>query len=346
MNTRTIIQKFSISGIYEHYSSGGPGSHPGAKTGFIHRTMYFPHQDDAEISRIIDTHSRFVILIQQNEYAVSLFQRGMMPLIHKTQKPYVIISCMDDMTFPDEVVGSFFYSVAHQSTSLSLSLFRRWFAINCRSREYSPGFTDNKITPIPYGIDYSTLTRRSSWTNTPMASATAQDRHLSRLCSSVIHFTKRPLTDCVYINFQFNLDGNGGGERNHAFQTIPRDVMSIQETPCNRYDTWGAYSQHAFVVSPRGNGIDTIRTWEALMLGCIVIVRRIAAHTLPIEELYTDLPVVIIDTWSEVTREFLSRILSEFAKRSANNEFRYEKLSMKYWIEQIESAFDTGDFSV
>ena len=344
MNTHTIIQKFSISGIYEHYSSGGPGSHPGAKTGFIHRTMYFPHQDDAEISRIIAAHSRFVVLIQQNEYAVSLFQRDILPLIHNVQKPYVIISCMDDMTFPDEVVGSFFGSVPDQSKT---SLFRRWFAINCRARECRGLFTNIKITPIPYGVDYSTLTRRSSWTNTPMASATAQDRHLSRLCSSVIHFTKRPLTDCVYINFQFNLDGNGGGERNHAFQTIPRDVMSIQETPCNRYDTWGAYSQHAFVVSPRGNGIDTIRTWEALMLGCIVIVRRIeTSMPAPIEELYAHLPVVMIDTWSEVTREFLAKILSEFAKRSANNEFRYEKLSMKYWIEQIESAFDTGDFSV
>lgn len=338
--THTIIQKFSINGIYEHYSCGGPGSHPGAKTGFIHRTMYFPHQDEREISRIIAAHSRFVILIQQNEYAVSLFQRDILPFIHNAQKPYVIISCMDDMTFPDEVVGSFFGSVADHSKT---SLFRRWFAINCRSREYWTPLPKNKITPIPYGVDYCTLTRRVSWTNTPMASAIAQDRHLSRLCSSVIHFTKRPLTDRVYINFQFNLDGNGGAERNHAFQTIPRYVMSIQEIPCNRYDTWGAYSQHAFVVSPRGNGIDTIRTWEALMLGCIVIVRRIEAPAPPIEELYADLPVVMIDSWTEVTRDFLANILSEFAKRSAKNEFRYEKLTMKYWIEQIESAFDTGD---
>jgi len=335
-----FIQKFSINGIYEHYSCGGPGSHPGAKTGFIHRTMYFPHQDDAEISRIIAAHSQFVIIIQQNEYAVSLFQRDILPFIYNTQKPYVIISCMDDMTFPDEVVGSFFSSVADHSKT---SLFRKWFAINCRSRECDGLFTNNKITPIPYGVDYCTLTRRVSWTNTPMASAIAQDRHLSRLCSSVIHFTKRSLKNCAYINFQFNLDGNGGAERNNAFQTIPRDIMSIQETPCNRYDTWGAYSQHAFVISPRGNGIDTIRTWEALMLGCIVIVRRIEAPMPPIEELYADLPVVMIDSWSEVTRELLAKNLSEFAKRSANNEFRYEKLSMKYWIEQIESAFETDD---
>lgn len=344
MNTDTIIQNFSISGIYEHYSCGGPGSHLGAKTGFIHRTMYFPHQDNDEISRIIRTHSRFVVLIQQNEYAVSLFQRDILPFIHTAQKPYVIVSCMDDMTFPDEVVGSFFQSVTSSEVK---PLFRRWFATNCQSRNCYSVFTDHKIIPIPYGIDYWTLTRRVSWTNTPMTSAIAQDRHLSHLRSTTLHFTKRPLRDCVYINFQFNLDGNGSSERLRAFHSIPRDVMSVQENQCNRYDTWGAYSQHAFVVSPRGNGIDTIRTWEALMLGCIVIVRRIVTPGTPapppIEELYADLPVVMIDSWSEVTREFLARILSEFAKRAANNEFRYEKLSMKYWIQQIESAFDTVD---
>ena len=116
--------------------------------------------------------------------------------------------------------------------------------------------------------------------------------------------------------------------------------MSIQEAPCNRYDTWGAYSQHVFVASPRGNGLDTIRTWEALMMGWIVIVRRLSdtpAATTVMEELYADLPVVIIDQWSDITRDFLDHILSEYSQRT----FRYDKLTMKYWIERIESSFDT-----
>jgi len=328
-----IIHNFSISGLYEHYSCGGPGSHPGTKTGFIHRTMYFPHQDDYEISRIIDTYQRFVVVIQQNEYAVSLFQRDIQPQIHARNKPYVIITCMDDMTFPEAVVGSFF-----DASSTESPLFRRWFATNCRERCVG----SNKITPIPYGIDYWTLTRCQSWTNTPMSSAYNQDQHLSKLCKSAIHFSKRynasPPSSIprIYINFQFNLDGNGGSERLTAFQTIPRDLMSIQETPCNRYDTWGAYSQHVFVASPRGNGLDTIRTWEALIMGCIVIVRRLSAATTVMEELYEDLPVVIIDRWSDITRDFLVRILSEYSTRT----FKYDKLTMKYWMNRIDAAFD------
>ena len=132
----TTTTNFSVSGIYEYYS--GSGARPGTKTGFIHRTMYFPHQDEAEIARVISQHARFVVLIQQNEYAVSLFQRDIQPQLHAANKPYVIITGMDDYTFPHEVVGSFFIAAA-------TPLFRHWFATNCLDRN----LLSNKITPIP-----------------------------------------------------------------------------------------------------------------------------------------------------------------------------------------------------
>ena len=75
------------------------------------------------------------------------------------------------------------------------------------------------------------------------------------------------------------------------------------------------------------------------MMGCIVIVRRLSdtpATTTVMEELYVDLPVVIIDQWSDITRDFLVQILSEYSNRT----FRYDKLAMKYWIEQIDAAFN------
>ena len=323
-----VIRNFSMYGIYDYYCGSSP---PGAKTGFLHVSMYFPPDDAEDIARIIHTYSRFVILIQQNRCAVSIFQREIQPLIHAANKPYVIVSSMDDATFPEEVVTP---------EASSGPLLRHWFATNCRVRSSWEG-TSAPITPIPYGIDYWTLSARKSWTNTPMSSAHTQDRHLSRLRESAVHFSKRARTATdpprIYINFQFNMDGNGNSERLSAYNTIPRDLASVQETPINRYDTWGAYTQHVFVASPRGNGLDTIRTWEALMLGCIVIVRRIPGDGgCALEELYHDLPVVIIDRWSDLTRDFLSLILSEYAQRT----FRYEKLGTSYWIERIEAAFD------
>jgi hypothetical protein len=184
---------------------------------------------------------------------------------------------------------------------------------------------------------------RQTWANTPMAAACTQDRELSRLRESMVHFSKRRSggergngsSPKVYINFQFNLNGNGCFERLLAFNSIPKDVRNIERRRVNRYETWGAYTQNVFVASPRGNGLDTIRTWEALMLGCIVIVRRLPDAPV-IEELYADLPVVIVDRWSDITRDFLTQILSEYSRRT----FNYEKLTMQYWINRIEAAFD------
>ncbi len=344
MNQTSIIKNFSIYGIYEYYSCGGPGTLPGSKTGFLHRCMYLRNQEKSETEHIINTHSRFVILIQQNEYAMFLFQIEIQPLLHAANKPYVIVTCMDDPTFPEKVVGSFFNTITENGRHKpEFKLFRHWFTTNCSVRDINglaPASALSKISPIPYGVDYWTLGMRQTWANTPMAAACTQDRELSRLRNSMIHFSKRiSVNDAnhpkIYINFQFNLNGNGCFERLLAFNSISKDVMNIERRRVNRYETWGAYTQNVFVASPRGNGLDTIRTWEALMLGCIVIVRRLPDAPV-IEELYADLPVVIIDKWSDITRDFLSQILSEYSKRT----FNYEKLTMQYWINRIESAFD------
>jgi hypothetical protein len=51
-----------------------------------------------------------------------------------------------------------------------------------------------------------------------------------------------------------------------------------------------------FVLSPPGNGIDCHRTWEALYLGAIPIVKR---KFWPFANL--DLPVVILDDWDDIS---------------------------------------------
>ena len=346
MERQSLIKNVSMYGIYEYYSCGGPGTLVNAKTGFLHRCMYLQNQTPEEIQDIIQRHSRFVVLIQQNEFAMWLFQTQIQPLLHEANKPYVIITCMDDPTFPNKVVGDFFNTITNEKSSADKkpcsALFRHWFTTNCSVRDIdglAPATALAKITPIPYGVDYWTLTIRKTWANTHMAGAHRQDRELSRLRESMLHFSKRHDAHTspprIYINFQFNVRGNGCFERLFAYYTIPRDLMNIERRRVNRYETWGAYTQNVFVASPRGNGLDTIRTWEALMLGCIVIVQRIPGSPV-IEELYADLPVVIIDRWSDLSRDFLDRILSEYSRRT----FRYEKLTMQYWIDRIEAAFE------
>lgn len=83
-----------------------------------------------------------------------------------------------------------------------------------------------------------------------------------------------------------------------------------------------------FVLSPRGNGLDCHRTWEALLMGSIPIVKESS-----LDPMYENLPVLIIKDWNEITEEFIKTNYDKMAKRS----YHLEKLYIYYWIDLINS---------
>jgi hypothetical protein len=89
-------------------------------------------------------------------------------------------------------------------------------------------------------------------------------------------------------------------------------------------------SKHKFVLSPRGHGLDCHRTWEALLMGSFPVV-----ETSPLDPLYEDLPVVIIQDWQEVSPDFLMKKYKELSSPSKG--YNFEKLYMPYWIEQMQT---------
>ena len=89
-----------------------------------------------------------------------------------------------------------------------------------------------------------------------------------------------------------------------------------------RLDSHKRQTDYAFVVSPYGYGFDCHRTWEALVLGCIPIVKSNA-----MDSLFDDLPVLIIKEWSDITQELLDSTIRIFKEKT----FNYDKLKMKYW---------------
>jgi hypothetical protein len=62
------------------------------------------------------------------------------------------------------------------------------------------------------------------------------------------------------------------------------------------------FATHAFGISPRGNGVDCHRTWEMLFFHMIPIVQ-----SSPLDTLYDGLPVVIVDSYDEVTVDNLEK---------------------------------------
>jgi len=87
-------------------------------------------------------------------------------------------------------------------------------------------------------------------------------------------------------------------------------------------------SDSKFVLSPRGNGLDCHRTWEALLMGAIPIVRSSS-----LDPLYSDLPVLIVENWEMVTESYLEEQHIVLKQKAYN----LDKLFIEYWLKHIRS---------
>jgi hypothetical protein len=83
------------------------------------------------------------------------------------------------------------------------------------------------------------------------------------------------------------------------------------------------------VLCPEGNGMDTHRTWESLYLGAIPVERRNKNN-----RFYTDLPILFVDEWEEVTEEFLRKNFWKIKLKEWND----KKLEFWYWKNKIKEA--------
>jgi hypothetical protein len=189
-----------------------------------------------------------------------------------------------------------------------------WFTQNCTLEH-------PKVIPIPIGMDYHTFSCYSF----PIE----QEQQLMEISRGAKSFHER-IPKC-YGNFQLSMDGKYyTSDRYDCFNNVDKKLVYYERGYVPRDVTWQRQSAFAFVLSPAGGGLDCHRTWEALILGCIPIVKR---WNVPLEKVYLDLPVLIVDNWSDINEELLSNTLERFKTRH----FNYDKLKLKYWTDMIYS---------
>lgn len=185
-----------------------------------------------------------------------------------------------------------------------------------------------KIQQVPIGLDFHTLGRTATdWG--PQQHPKLQEQTLKSL---VLRGKNKPFWErrlIAYANFHFFFGTGHGQDRRDAIQQIPSTAIYYEKTKVPRVQSWTKQLDYAFVVSPHGNGLDCHRTWEALNLGCIPIVKRS-----PLDTLYEKLPVLIVSQWSEVTQCRLASCVADFKHR----EFDFDVLSLSYWKTQLEDA--------
>lgn len=245
--------------------------------------------------------------------AIPHFINAMLPLIDFS---FILVSGDCDETIPNEILNNNdFINLINDKRII------HWFCQNM--------ILDHpKITKIPIGLDYHTLTQRPLWG--PISSCQDQEKMLIMIKEKSVPFYNRNIK--CYANFQFSMDTKLGYDRKNAFQKINKELVYYEKSKVTRLITWNKQKDFAFVICPHGGGLDCHRNWEALCLGCIPIVK-----TSKIDNLYKDLPVLIIEDWNLIDNNLLQNTINNYKKKFENHEFNMEKIKLIYWTNLINS---------
>ena len=232
-------------------------------------------------------------------------------------EPFVLVSGDSDVSVPNDS-----FSEDRMKEVLADSRLHHWFCQNLTLRH-------PKLTAMPIGLDYHTISKEGyihPWGSG--CSPREQEAVLEKYVAAAPPLTNRYIH--MYSNWHHSLFGLiDRGDRREAYEKIPRECIMYYPTFTPRDAAWDHQSHFAFVASPSGGGLDCHRTWEALILGCIPVVKHSG-----LDQLYEDLPVLLIDDWSQLTQAFLLDNYNRIKDRSWN----LAKLKLKYWVEKFREA--------
>lgn len=178
-----------------------------------------------------------------------------------------------------------------------------WFTVN-------PSLRHPKIHPVPIGFqNHHWNKQRNADIDQALATKGTSRQHL------------------LLMNFRAhtNLD-----ERGYVFNMF-NGVEYCYFPGTNRgfYDYLKDLSNSKYCLSPFGNGKDCHRVYESLVMGCIPIVKTSA-----LDQLYESLPIMIINDWREVGKEFLNAKYDCLIETKMNPNF----LLIDFWRTKIKEV--------
>jgi len=221
-----------------------------------------------------------------------------------------------------------------------------WFAQNCDLPGRHP-----RLTRVPIGLDNPVYTKlekrlgfaltmalgRTPWDPTISHNDMGDQALLQQVRAALPPPAQRPRR--VLCTFHQNQKLIAPDIRNLPARAAAAAALAVNPD-CHfvsrrlpQDECWRRHEAFAFEASPPGNGLDCFRTWEALLLGTIPLVPSTTLDPLYVDEQY---PVVIINSWAEVTPANLERWAEELQPRfTAGLE---DRLALDYWVEKIKRA--------
>ena len=120
-------------------------------------------------------------------------------------------------------------------------------------------------------------------------------------------------------------------------------ACSSPQRPLSRKDYFHSLLSHKFCISPRGNGIDTHRHFEAILTKGIPIIQSpLNDDPYYIKDKYSDLPVLWTKDYRDLSEDYLELKYAEILEQS----FNFSKLCYSYWVKRFPEVIDYSSFWV
>lgn len=243
------------------------------------------------------------IVIDQNTYPQKRIYRNNDIIFCKTDYLLILFSEINDH-------DNNYYLITHQSDyEINNHIFlkrpksvKKWFAQNVN-------YDHEDLIPLPIGLENhegpskGMFTDFDFWTN---------DYDLNE---------KYEKTNLIYCNF----NPTNHPSRKHWILKLNENNIQIKTEKTTYLEYLENLKKSYFCASPRGNGIDCHRTWEALCFDCIPIVSE---HF--IYNKFSNKILQIKDP-IEITEKFLNQKITEMQSKT----FDKNKLTLSYWQDFI-----------
>jgi len=204
----------------------------------------------------------------------------------------------------------------------------------------NPRIFHGKIMPLPEGPKWQHKTTElygeSKIKTHKILSTVANDP------KGVDQLFKKSRESIVWVRWMTDSPSNTNYEQeNNALRTRRSNICAqisstnskvkcdLQQIP--KSDYFDKLKSVRFVASPAGYGLDTHGTWEALLAGCIPIV----PHS-PLDPMFDDLPVWLVNDWNEVTEEAMQEKEDYFS----NQNWNFEKVFFTGWKKEIQGTIN------
>jgi hypothetical protein len=252
------------------------------------------------------------------------------------QVPYILITAICDETVP------YMYDCSDKpkydyAPLLNSENLIAWFSTNV-------DLEHPKIHAIPLGIPFSKPVHSDTnaifksphckymgWYSDLFDIGVVLDTYNSMSLEGIVNRFKKPREALLFCGYTTMNTDDCTVERYTKIRSELDKHLQTSGFVKHELMSWEEYTEklgtYKFTLCPPGRGIDTHRTYEALICGSIPIV--FPAY---LNKLYENLPVVVLDDIRKLTPEYLDHKYNEIMSRG---DYNFSKLTSDYWCKKI-----------